>query len=113
MRDSGAEQAHVHEADHGHGDIDSHVRAAVVVFGALLVLTGATVGASYLHLPTHQAIALALAIALVKGSLVAGWFMHLVSERRLIHSVLLLTVVFFVALLLLPIFTAQTVPGQG
>ena len=113
MRDSGAEQAHVHEADHGHGDIDGHVRAAVVVFGALLVLTGATVGASYLHLPTHQAIALALAIALVKGSLVAGWFMHLVSERRLTHSVLLLTVVFFVALLLLPIFTAQTVPGQG
>lgn len=96
-----------HGAEHSHGDIDRHVRAAMIVFVALLVLTGVTVGVSYLHLPTGQAIALGLAIALVKGGLVCAWFMHLVSERHLIYAVLGLTVVFFIALLLLPVMTAQ------
>ena len=100
--------AETHSA-HSHADVDRHVRAAVIVFGALLVLTGVTVGVSYLHLPPLPAIALALAIALAKGSLVAGWFMHLVSERHLIYGVLILTAVFFVALLLLPVFTARDV----
>jgi len=93
--------------DPSHGDIDRHVRAAVIVFAALLVLTGVTVGVSYLHLPALPAIALALAIALVKGGMVCAWFMHLVSERQLIYAVLALTVVFFIVLLLLPVMTAQ------
>ena len=61
-----------------------------LVFGSLLVLTGFTVGAYFLHLPTRTAIALALSIATVKGSLVAAWFMHLISERKLIYWVLAL-----------------------
>lgn len=96
-----------HGGEHSHGDIDKHVRAAVVVFIALLVLTAVTVGVSYLHLPTGQAIALALAIALLKGGLVCAWFMHLVSERQLIYAVLAVTVVFFLVLLLVPVITAQ------
>lgn len=100
------DQADTH-SEHSHADVDRHVRAAVIVFGALLVLTGVTVGVSYLHLAPLPAITLALAIALAKGSLVAGWFMHLVSERHLIYGVLILTGAFFVALLLLPVFTAQ------
>jgi cytochrome c oxidase subunit 4 len=89
-----------------HGDIDRHVRAAYYVFGSLLLLTGFTVGAYFIHLPTKLAIALALAIASVKGSLVAAWFMHLVSERVLIYWVLAITAAMFIPLLLLPVFTA-------
>jgi cytochrome c oxidase subunit IV len=96
-----------HDAEHSHADLDRHLRAAYVVFGTLLVLTGVTVGVSYLHLPTHQAIALALVIALIKGSLVAAWFMHLVSERHLILAVLGLTAGLFLVLLLLPVITAH------
>ncbi len=91
---------------HDHADVDRHVRAALFVFGALLVLTGFTVAAYYLKLPTHLAIALALTIATVKGSLVAAWFMHLVSEKRLIYWALILTAVLFVPLLLFPTFVA-------
>jgi len=100
--------SHDHEhggGGHSHADLDRHVRAAMYVFGALLVLTGFTVGAYYLHLPHRFAIALALAIATVKGSLVAAWFMHLISERTLIYWVLGLTFVLFFPLLLLPTFT--------
>src|SRR6185436_10334891 len=102
------EEAHAqHDAEHSHADLDRHLRAAYIVFGALLVLTAVTVGVSYLHLPTGQAIALALVIALVKGGLVAAWFMHLVSERQLIYAVLGITVGLFLVLLLLPVITAH------
>jgi cytochrome c oxidase subunit IV len=91
---------------HDHADIDRHVRAAMLVFGSLLVLTGFTVSAYFLHLPTHLAIALALLIATVKGSLVAAWFMHLISEKRIIYWVLALAAALFIPLLLFPTFTA-------
>jgi cytochrome c oxidase subunit 4 len=93
-----------------HADVDRHVRAALFVFLSLLVLTAFTVTAWTLHLPTRSAITLALLIAIVKGSLVAGWFMHLVSERRLIYWVLALTAALFLPLLLFPVLTSSIVP---
>jgi cytochrome c oxidase subunit 4 len=86
-------------------DIDKHVKTYILVFVSLMVLTLVTVSVSYLHLPVHQAIAVALVIASVKGSLVACYFMHLISEKKLILWVLVLTVVFFIVLLLVPAFT--------
>jgi cytochrome c oxidase subunit 4 len=86
-------------------DIDRHVRVYITVFVALMVLTMITVAVSYLDLAVPLAVTVALAVAIVKGSLVAGYFMHLVSEKKLIYAVLVLTVVFFAALLALPIFT--------
>jgi cytochrome c oxidase subunit 4 len=86
-------------------DLDKHVRTYIMVFVSLMVLTLITVAVSYLHLPVHQAIAVALVIATVKGSLVACYFMHLISEKRLILWVMVLTVVFFLFLIFLPVFT--------
>jgi len=86
-------------------DLKKHVRAYILVFVSLMALTVITVAVSYLHLPVHQAIAVALVIATIKGSLVACYFMHLISEKKLILWVMLLTVVFFVVLLLVPAFT--------
>lgn len=86
-------------------DIDRHVRIYVTVFVALMALTIVTVGVSYLHLPVPIAVTVALLVATVKGSLVACYFMHLISEQKLIYAVLLLTAAFFVALLALPAFT--------
>jgi cytochrome c oxidase subunit 4 len=92
-----------HHHDHGHDNspeaIRKEIRRYLIVFGALAVLTIVTVAISQLHLPTWQAIALGLFVATVKGSLVAAFFMHLVSERKLIYAVLLLTVFFFGLLL--------------
>jgi cytochrome c oxidase subunit 4 len=90
---------------HASEDISKHVKTYLMVFGALMVLTCLTVGVSYLHLPTREQIFVALAIAIVKGSLVALFFMHLIDERRLIYSVLVLTVVFFIFLMFVPLAT--------
>jgi cytochrome c oxidase subunit 4 len=91
-------------ADHTHADIDRQVRIYVLVFVSLMALTLVTVAVSRLHLPTAGAVAVALAVASVKGGLVAGYFMHLISERRLIYWVLWITVLFFLAVLLLPLW---------
>ena len=80
------------------------MRVYLIVFGALALLTGATVFACFgLKLPVHYAIMVALTIAVMKGFLVAGFFMHLLSEKKLVYGILILTVAFFAALLWLPV----------
>jgi cytochrome c oxidase subunit 4 len=86
-------------------DIDKHVRVYITVFVALMVLTVVTVAVSRYHFPVPVAVTVALIVATIKGSLVACYFMHLISEKKLIYAVLALTVVFFAALLALPVFT--------
>jgi cytochrome c oxidase subunit IV len=96
--------AHADHAAHA-ADIDKHVRIYISVFVTLMVLTIVTVAISYLHLPLFWAVSLALLVATVKGSLVACYFMHLISEKKLIYAVMALTVAFFIVLLALPTLT--------
>jgi cytochrome c oxidase subunit IV len=95
---------HAAATDHA-ADIDRHVKVYITVFVALMVLTIITVAVSYLHLSTPMAVTVALLVATVKGGLVACYFMHLISEKKLIYAVLVLTVVFFIALMALPVIT--------
>ena len=97
---------HALTADHA-ADIDKHVKVYITVFVSLMVLTIVTVGISRFHLPVKTAIAVAMLVATIKGSLVACYFMHLMSEKKLILAVMLLTAAFFVALLVLPIATVS------
>ena len=93
-------------SDHA-ADIDKHVRVYITVFVALMVLTIVTVAVSRVHLPVPIAVTVALIVATIKGSLVACYFMHLISEKKVIYAVLVLTAVFFVALLALPALTVS------
>jgi len=81
-----------HEREH----FQQHIRRYLVVFYALLFGTAITVGVSYIHFG-HPAIniAVALLIAVCKAFLVAGYFMHLLSERMVIYIMLAFTAVFF------------------
>ncbi|HKE82680.1 MAG TPA: cytochrome C oxidase subunit IV family protein [Vicinamibacterales bacterium] len=88
-------------------DIDKHVRVYITVFVALMALTIVTVAVSRYHLPVPIAVTVALIVATIKGSLVACYFMHLISEKKLIYAVLSLTVVFFIALIALPVLTVH------
>jgi cytochrome c oxidase subunit IV len=88
-------------------DIDKHVRIYITVFVALMVLTIVTVAVSRFHLPIPIAVTVALLVAIVKGSLVACYFMHLISEKKLIYAVLAVTAFFFVALMVLPVVTVH------
>ena len=89
-------------------DVDKHVRTYILIFVALAILTCVTVGVSYLEdLSVGAGIVLALLIATVKAGLVACYFMHLITEKKLILWVLLLTFSFFLVLLLIPVLTSS------
>ena len=64
----------------------------LMVWGTLIVLTGATVTAAGLHLARWSALA-AIVIATVKGSLVLLDFMHMREESAIFRWALLLALV--------------------
>jgi cytochrome c oxidase subunit 4 len=94
MEDAG-ETAHVGEMAH----VEKTVRLYLSIFAGLLLLTIVTVWASSWETATATGVVVALAIAATKGTLVAGFFMHLFSDRfPLIARVLVFAAVFFVVL---------------
>jgi len=92
-------------------EMKKHVRAYVMVGAALFVFTAITVAVNQIHLVIPLAITVALLIAVTKGSMVASVFMHLSNEKRWIYGSLLLTVIFFVVLLSVPLFTIMDTIG--
>lgn len=110
-------------------DIQHHVKIYYRVFAILAVLTVVTVGVARLAHAYHWSLAtsvtVALIVALIKGSLVACYFMHLISEKGMIFWILALCVVFFVVILAVPSLTehetlirsvdhpAMTAPAHG
>jgi len=83
--------------------IKKSIRTYGIIGGLLFVFTGITVGVNLIHLSSVAlAITVALIIATMKGSMVASIFMHLAHEKKWIYGALVLTVVFFVVLMLLP-----------
>jgi cytochrome c oxidase subunit 4 len=58
------------------------VKAYILVFAGLLVLTGITTAAAFVDLGAWN-VAVALAVAVVKALLVALYFMHLRHSNRL------------------------------
>ena len=92
-------------------EVKKHVRTYMMVGAALLVFTVITVAVNQVHLAIPLAITVALIIASMKGSMVAAVFMHLSHEKRWIYFALLLTVVGFVVLTTVPIFTQHDTIG--
>src|SRR6476619_3595259 len=96
-----------HHDDH----IAHHVKRYLFVFYALLFGTIVTVLASYIPFGHHALnIGVALVIASAKAFLVAGYFMHLVSERKMIYGVMAFTAFFFVGLMGLTIWSLSDFP---
>ena len=92
-----------HDAPH---EIKKAVKRYLLVFAALIVGTIITVAANYISFGSVAiTIAVALFIASIKAFLVAGYFMHLISERKMIYGILLSTAFFFVGLMFLTIWS--------
>ena len=89
-------------AGHSEAEIRQYVRSCYMVFGALMMFTVITVGLSYMDWTEPTAIVVGLTVATIKASLVALYFMHLISEEKVIYWLLALAAGFFVFLLYLP-----------
>lgn len=92
-------------------DVSKQVKIYVFVFLALLAGTVLTVGMYYVHFESVAVtVTIALFIATVKALLVAGYFMHLISEKTAIYALLASTVFFFTALMGLTIWSMHDIP---
>jgi caa(3)-type oxidase subunit IV len=117
MSHSTSHAAHVAHDDHDHSpeEIKKHVRRYLLIGLALMIGTFLTVWAAFIDfgkvLPGGESVnwnvVVALIIACAKGFLVAGFFMHLISEKKMIYSVLAFTVFFFAALMVLTIWSME------
>src|SRR6266705_536277 len=95
---------------HAH-DISKHIKVYVGVFLALLLGTILTVSMYYIHFERMAVtITIALFIATIKASLVAGFFMHLVSEKKAIYAILVATVFFFAGMMYLTVWARGEMP---
>jgi len=98
------------DKSHSH-DISKHIKVYVGVFVALLLGTILTVAMYYQHFDSVAVtVAIALFIATVKASLVAGFFMHLISEKKAIYAILLATVFFFAGMMYLTVWARGEMP---
>lgn len=97
-------------SDHS-DDVSKHIRGYLIIGGTLIIGTVLTVLASYVDLGHHWNIVLALVIATVKASLVALYFMHLISEKQLIYTVLGVTAFFFLGLMFITISAYHDFPA--
>src|ERR1700722_10798377 len=103
-------------------EVRKTVRTYLTVGALLFVGTAVTVAANRLQLVVPLAITVALIIATIKGSMVASIFMHLSHEKKWIYGALALTLLGFLILMTVPMFTimdnigtpgsAVTVPAE-
>jgi caa(3)-type oxidase subunit IV len=92
--------------------LKSYIRLCAVVFLVVLCTTSAMIATSFSHIGEGWTlkVALILAIAVVNAFLVAGYLMHLLSEKKLIYTVLAFTVIFVIGLFALTIGATNDFP---
>jgi cytochrome c oxidase subunit 4 len=108
-----SDHSHSHDEAHSHSpeEVAKHKRVYIAVFIALLVGTLVTVGLNYMHFDSKAlTIAIALFVATIKAALVACYFMHLISEKKMIYVILGFTVFFCIALMVLTVGSYSAFP---
>jgi cytochrome c oxidase subunit 4 len=99
--------------DHDH-DVAAHVKTYLIIFGALLLGTVITVLMYYVDFSSMAlTVSVALFIASIKAFLVAGYFMHLLSEKKLVYGLLLLSALFFTGLMGLTLWGSHDLPTNS
>jgi ATP/ADP translocase len=103
-----------HSQLHDHPvDFNRYMRRCAFVFVAVLIAVGLMIWASYLpqtRFSWGAKTALILMIASGNAFIVAGFLMHLLSERKMIYTILGFTVSFVIGLFGLTIYAMRDFP---
>ena len=92
-------------------ELKTYLRRCALVFLAILCTTSLMIYASFLpHYGWAAKVAMILAIAIVNAIIVAGFLMHLLSEKKMIYTVLGFTVIFFAGLMGLTVWATGDFP---
>jgi len=95
-------------------DLKSYIRTCVYVFIAVLCSVSLMIWASYLpqeHYSWPVKVGLILAVAVCNAFVVAGFLMHLISEKKMIYAVLGFTVFFAAAMMWLTLYAMHDMPA--
>ena len=92
--------------------LQSTVRLCAMVFFVIVCATSGMIATSFAHLGDGWTlkVALILCIAVVNAFFVAGYLMHLLSEKKLVYTVLAFTVFFFIGLMGLTLWAMGDFP---
>ena len=92
-------------------DFKSYLRRCLYILIAVLCAVSLMIFISYLpHYGWTVKVALILCVACMNAFLVAGFLMHLLSEKKLIYTLLAFTVFFFAGLIGLTVYAMQDMP---
>jgi len=91
--------------------LEGYYKLCKIIFGVILLAIGVMIWASFLpHYGWPAKVAIILAIAVVNAFCVAGYLMHLLSEKKLIYTVLMFTVIFVIGLFGLTLWAMTDFP---
>ena len=103
-----------HSESHDHPvDFNSYVRRCAGIFCVVLVAVGLMIWTSYLpqeHFGWTAKVCLILAIACCNAFFVAGFLMHLISEKKMVYTILAFTVSFVIGLFGLTLYAMRDFP---
>lgn len=99
--------AHAHHESPDHVPHVTPLDTYLKTYGALLVLTVITVGASRVDLGTTANLILALLIATVKATIVAAFFMHLIADHSFHTAIFLSSIVFLMVFVAFTMFDTE------
>jgi caa(3)-type oxidase subunit IV len=102
-------QSHEHPVD-----FQNYLRRCIYIFISILCAVSLMIWASYLpheHFSWAVKVTIILAVACCNAFVVAGFLMHLISEKKMIYTVLSFTVFFFAGLLGLTVWAMQDFPA--
>lgn len=88
----------------------NYTRRCLYFFLAILFGTGLMVATSFTPLGNSLRITLILLIASFNAVLVSSFLMHLITEKKLVYTVLVFTAIFFVVLMGLTMWAHGDVP---
>src|SRR5215469_15000762 len=93
-----------------HVEMGHYIRLCTIVFICAVIAISLMVWASYLHYSWSLRVPLILAIAACNAFIVAGYLMHLLSEKKMIYTVMAFTVFFFAGLVGLTLWAMTDFP---
>ncbi len=104
---TGESQLHEHPVD-----FPSYLRRCVYIFIAILCATSLMIWISFLpeHYTWAAKVAMILTVAAANAFVVAGFLMHLISEKKMIYTVLVFTVFFAAAMMWLTLYAMHDFP---
>ena|ERR1035437_134632 len=94
-------------------DLKSYIRRCAVILLVVICTTSLMIATSFSHsfgTGWTMRVAIILAIAAVNAFLVAGYLMHLLSEKKLVYTVLIFTVIFVIGLVGLTLWAMNDFP---